>query len=148
MITQFICTNWMEIDFEGFTAQQMLVMDKYESLLIELGERSYNRWHMNLPIEVRLIGFIIIQAGLFYLGKIIAAKADTTVAELFRGFTGQPSAAAVKAAGAEMSKDAAPQPAKKKMKGPSIKAEDVRKIVDDEEVKTPSKGSPKKTKSS
>ena len=152
MITEFICTNWMEIDFEGFTAQQMMVMEKYESLLIELGERSYNRWHMNLPIEVRLIGFIIIQAGLFYLGKIIAAKSGTTIAELFKGFTGQPSTAAVKAASEEISKDAPP---KKKMKGPTIKADDVRKATDMEskgpftaDVKpSGGKGSPTKGKS-
>ena len=144
MITEFVCSNWMEIDFNGFTAQQMLLMDKYDSLLIELGERSYNRWHMNLPVEIRLIGFIIIQAGLFYLGKIIAAKADTSVAELFRGFTGQPSAAAVKAAEDQMAKDKDTGPPKKKMKGPSIKAEDVRKLAEDEDTK---KSPPKSAKS-
>ena len=129
MVTEFVCTQWMNVDLSGFTSQQMLIMDKYDRLLIELGERSYNRWGADFPVEIRLIGFILLQAGLFYIGKIIADKAGGSVAELFRGITGQPSSAAVKEVQEET------PPPKKKMRGPSVKAEDIKKMAEDHKEK-------------
>lgn len=126
MAIEFASTHWMGINLDGFYSQQMLMMDKYDRLLIELGEKSYTRWGSNLPVEVRLLGFVILQAGLFYLGKIIADKAGSSVAELFKNITGQPVA---KASNANTVNDE-PEPApKKKMRGPSIKVADLKKKV-------------------
>lgn len=134
MVMEFVSNNWIGVDLTGFTSQQMLMMNKYDRLLIELGEKSYNRWGANLPVELRLIGFILLQAGLFYLGKIIADKAGSSVAELFRGITGQPPAAAV-ADAEKKSTDAEINdvPPKKKMRGPSVKVEDLKKKVEKED---------------
>lgn len=140
MAIEFASTNWMGIDLSGFYTQQMLMMDKYDRLLIELGEKSYTRWGSNLPVELRLLGFIILQAGLFYLGKIIADKAGSSVAELFKNITGQPVAPATKTATGARDADAAPEPApKKKMRGPSVKVSDLRSRG--ENVATPKKKS-------
>ena len=117
---EFICTQWIGIDMKGFTKQQAMVMHKYESLLVELGERSYNRWNMNLPIEIRLIGFILLQSAIFYVGKKIAEKAGNSIGELFKGVTGQPPAAATAAEGEQ-----------KKMKGPSLSPNDIKSMKQD-----------------
>lgn len=120
MVMEWVATQWVGFDLNGFTQQQMLMMHKYDRLLTELGERSYNRWGMNLPVEIRLLGFVVLQAGLFYLGKIIAEKGGSTISELFKSITGQtPGAPSVSGTAAAMA------PPKKVMRGPSIKAADI-----------------------
>jgi hypothetical protein len=116
MLTEFVCTNWAGVDLSGFTTAQTKMMYKYDMLLIELGEKSYSSWGSNLPVEVRLAGLIIFQAGLFYLGKVITANYGGSTADLFKGITGQPS-------------DVKDEPVKKKMKGPKFKAEDIRNMT-------------------
>jgi hypothetical protein len=119
IVMEFVSTQWLAVDLSGFTVQQTKMMYKYDSLLIELGEKSRERWGMNLPVEVRLLGFILLQAGIFYLGKIIASKFGNNVSEIFKGVTGQPPDA--KQTKREDSKD-------KKPRGPKIKASDIRKM--------------------
>lgn len=123
MLMEFVAVNWMELDFVGFTGHQMTLMSKYDRMLIELGEKSYNSWGSNLPVEIRLIGFILLQAGIFYLGKIIAEKGGSGIAEVFKNLTGAPVAASPEAK-TENTEEAAP---KKKMRGPSIKVGDLKK---------------------
>lgn len=127
MLMEFVSNNWMGVDLTGFTAHQMTMMHKYDRMLIELGEKSYNRWGSNLPVEIRLIGFIIIQAGIFYLGKIIAEKGGGTMADIFKMFTGAPAATG---AAAETAQEQDPDAPKKKMRGPSVKVADLRKKVE------------------
>ncbi len=122
-IIEWGATYWAGVDFNGFSQQQMLLMPKYDPLLVELGERSYNRWGMNLPVEIKLIGFILLQAGLFYLCKIIAQNAGCGMAELFRGITGQPAIPVAEKT------EAAASPPRKKMRGPSYKPADIRKMA-------------------
>ncbi len=118
IVMEFVSTQWLAIDLSGFTVQQTKMMHKYDSLLIELGEKSRERWGMNLPVEVRLLGFIILQAGIFYLGKIIASKFGNNVSEIFKGVTGQP----------PTSKEIPKSDKDKKTRGPRIKASDIRKM--------------------
>lgn len=137
MLMEFVSNNWMGVDLTGFTAHQMTMMHKYDRMLIELGEKSYNRWGSNLPVEIRLIGFIILQAGIFYLGKIIADKGGGALTDIFKMFTGE-SATPIAAAGVSPSAAApggedAPTP-KKKMRGPSVKVADLKKKVDTDAV--------------
>ena len=120
MVSEFVCTNWFNIDLGGFTMQQTKMMYKYDMLLIELGEKSYNKWGMNIPVEIRIAGLILLQAGLFYLGKVISANYGNSVAGLFKGITGQPS---------ESPDTGKEEPVKKKMKGPRFKAEDIRNMA-------------------
>lgn len=126
IVTEWVCTKFVGIDLTGFTKRQICMMKKYDRMLIELGERSYASFGSSLPVEVRLVGFIVIQAGIFYLGKIIADHAGSTVAELFNGLTGQPAVVShVNTADTEQA------PVKKKMKGPSLKASDIKKLKEE-----------------
>lgn len=121
MVMEFVCCQWVGIDLDGFTVQQSRAMYRYDRMLVELGEKSYTRWGMNLPVEVRLIGFILLQAGMFYLGKIISDKYGGTVSELFKGLSGQPP-------DPEKKSDTPKSPPQKKMKGPRINPDDIRKM--------------------
>jgi len=122
---EYACTQWMGIDLSGFTVSQTKMMYKYEKLLIELGERPYSKWGTSLQVEVRILGLILIQAGIFYLAKILSNKFGSTVADLFKGITGQPP---VPSGGSE----GTPKPPKRRMRGPRTKAEDIRNINRDE----------------
>lgn len=124
MVMEFVFTNMIGADLTGFTTQQMAMMDKYDIMLIELGERSYNRWGTSLPIEIRLIGFIFMQAGLFYLGKIIADKAGMNIATIFGALSGQPIPTQSVSTGQS-------ETSHKKMRGPSIKVSDIKRSSDD-----------------
>lgn len=130
IVMEYVCTQLIGIDLRGFTMQQTKMMYKYDRLLIELGEKSYTRWGMNLPVEVRLIGMIIFQAGIFYLGKVISDKYGGSMAELFRGFTGQPPdpiKESPQASGNSGDDEVLDEEPKKRMRGPKIKAADIRK---------------------
>jgi hypothetical protein len=128
---EYVATQWLGIDLTGFAKQQMSAMHKYDSLLIELGEKSQNRWLSNLPVEIRLIGFIIIQAGIFYVGKMIAGNVNEGVADFFRGMMGQGSSPPAASAPGPAGAGGATEP-KRKMRGPSIKAEDIKKMKEPE----------------
>ena len=113
---EYASTQWLGIDLSGFTVQQTKMMYKYEKLLIELGERPYSKWGQNFPVEVRILGLILMQAGIFYLANVLSSKFGSTVSELFGGITGQPPT---------QTED---KPKKKRMRGPKIKVDDIRNM--------------------
>ena len=101
---EFICTKWFDVkELDGFSNAQARHQRKYDRLLIELGEKNYMRGGTKLPVELRLVGLVVFQAASFYVGKMIAAKF----------MDDQPSS--------QQKKPTA------KMKGPSVKLEDLQK---------------------
>lgn len=122
ILMEYICTQWLGVDLGGFSTQQIKMMHKYNSLLIELGERPYSTWGSNLPVEIRLLGVIIMQAGMFYLAKVISTKFGSSIGELFKGITGQPPP--------EQSEPSAKKK-KKRMRGPKISADEIREMSRD-----------------
>jgi hypothetical protein len=59
---------------QGFTQQQIISMNTYDKLLIELGEKSYIPQGSNWPVELRLLGLVLINVAFFIFGKIILKK--------------------------------------------------------------------------
>lgn len=103
------------LDFKGFSKFQFKKMEKYESMLVELGEKSYSNFAANWPVEIRLLGVIILDACIFYLGKLVSDYAGEGVADIFGMLFGMPTGKANREK-------------KKKMRGPSIKPEDIRNM--------------------
>jgi hypothetical protein len=122
MAVEFACIQKLGIDMKGFALQQSKEMDTYDALLVELGEKQYGSIGANLPVEIKLIGLVLFQAGLFYLGKVISDKYGSSVGEMFRGFSGKKN----NDIQFEEVKDDQPPPRQgRKMRGPKIRAEDV-----------------------
>lgn len=117
---EYLCTQWLGIDIEGFAVQQMNMMDKYEKMLVELGEKSYSRWASSIPVEARLLGLVIFNVLIFYIGKLMADKYGKKAADFFKGFTGQPP-------DENNETEEVKDKPRKKMKGPKIRPEDIRK---------------------
>lgn len=76
-------------DMEGFTQQQLLSMNSYEKLLVELGEKTYTpagmeRW----PVEVRLALAIFFNAVWFVAARIIQKKSKIDILALHNTIRG------------------------------------------------------------
>lgn len=95
--------------FKGFCECQMQKIDKYDKMLIELGERSYTAFTNNWPIEVRLIGVFLMDACIFYLGKIVTEHMGGDMATAFASMMGIP----------------LPSQKKVRMRGPRTTPEDI-----------------------
>ena len=79
MLCEYVFGNFLKLDMEGFTQQQIISMSSYDKLLIELGEKSYMPDGSNWPVEVRLIGLIIINAAFFVISKLIMNQTGTNL---------------------------------------------------------------------
>ncbi len=105
MMVEYGLGNWLKFDMQGFTQQQITSMSSYEKLLMELGEKSYVDEESQWPVEVRLLGMIVMNAAFFIVSKMITKKTGSNILNMIN------------------SMNAAPAPAQRKkrpMKGPNI----------------------------
>ena len=73
-ITEFVLGYWLKFDMQDFTKQQIVSMNKYEHLLIELGEKNYVPEGSKWPVEIRLLFTILINAAIFIITKMVMKK--------------------------------------------------------------------------
>ena len=83
-------------------------MNTYERLLIELGEKSYVDEESQWPVEVRLVGLIIMNAAFFIVSKMIAQKTGTNIMSM------------INAMNVNQQMPSAPPKKKRPMRGPNI----------------------------
>ncbi len=107
MLIEYILGRYLRIDLEGFTQQQIINMQQYEILLIEMGEKNYVPDSKKWSVELRLLSLIFIQATLFTVSKLITQKTGNNLLNMFN--------------------DALPQQqsSKKKVKRPDIDIDDL-----------------------
>ena len=104
IVIEYGLGKYGKFDMEGYTKQQIVSMTSYEQLLIELGEKSYSPTGTGYPVEIRLLGLIII----FLIGKMIMKNTGSNLMGLLNGFNTQ-----------QMPTQ------KRKMKGPDINLNDI-----------------------
>ncbi|AHC54858.1 hypothetical protein D1R32_gp141 [Tunisvirus fontaine2] len=121
-------TNILGIDFKGFSEVQDI--HGYDALLVELGEKSYTNFTSYLPVEIRLVIAFAVNVAIFYIFKTMSVRVTSEelftmisqvggekIADFFRQATGK-----------DTKKKEAAAPPKKRMRGPTIRAEDVQKM--------------------
>lgn len=64
----------LSFDMEGFGQQQIMAMDNYDALLLELAEKNYTPAESKWPVELRLIGMVVMNITIFVVAKMIAKK--------------------------------------------------------------------------
>ena len=85
-IIEFIMGYWLKFDMQDFTKQQILSMNKYEHLLIELGEKTYVPEGSKWPVEVRLLFMIVINTAIFIVTKMVMKKVGGSLFGMMEGF--------------------------------------------------------------
>lgn len=113
MVMEFILGVWLKFDMAGFTQQQILNMNQYERLLIELGEKSYVPGGSQWPVEVRLLGLVLLNSAIFIISKVIVKKTGTNVINMMNAFNNG------------INTSAMPSRTRRKMKGPSLSPDDL-----------------------
>jgi hypothetical protein len=69
---EFLFSNLFKIDMAGFAKQQLMSMNSYERILIELGEKSLlDKTKSQWPAEVRLLFTIVMNGVMFVLMKSV-----------------------------------------------------------------------------
>lgn len=111
MLVEFVLGKWLKLDMEGFTKQQILGMNNYEKLLIELGEKSYVPEGSQWPVELRLLFLVIIQAAFFLIGKMIMKKTGANLMSMMNSHMQQ--------------SDSTPAAPKRRMRSPSVNLDDL-----------------------
>ncbi len=117
MVVEYVFGSWFKFDMQGFTQQQILSMNSYEKLLIELGEKSYVPEGSNWPVELRLLFLIIINAAFFIISKMILRKTGSNLMSMVNNMNASSIPPSTAARGA-----------KRKMKGPSINLDEIPEI--------------------
>ncbi len=84
-IVEFILGYWLKFDMQDFTKQQIISMNKYEHLLIELGEKTYVPEGSKWPVEVRLLFTIVIQTAIFIITKMVMKKVGGNLFGMMEG---------------------------------------------------------------
>lgn len=68
---EYALGKFLKLDMKGFAEQQMMDVHKYESMLIEIGEKNYVPTGKQWPVWIRLVFVILVQTALFIVGKTL-----------------------------------------------------------------------------
>lgn len=115
--------KWLKLEMDGYTAQQLSQMHKYEKLLLELGEKNYVPSGKQWPVEVRLLIIVLINTAFFVISKSIFRSAGASILNMVNEAKMPPRtqpAANTSASAPTTPPAASSEPARKKMKGPEI----------------------------
>jgi hypothetical protein len=84
-IIEFTLGYWLKFDMQDFTKQQILSMNKYEHLLIELGEKTYVPEGSKWPVEIRLLFTLVINTAFFIITKMVMKKVGSNLFGMMEG---------------------------------------------------------------
>ena len=101
---------FLKFDMKGFTQQQMVNINSYDILLIELGEKSYIPKAKQWPVEIRLIFLILFNAAIFVVSKMILKGTGSNLLNMMNNMTNSVVKSPLK---------------KRKMKGPDVDVDDL-----------------------
>lgn len=119
LLTEFVFTRIIGIDMTGFAESQISNMNQYDQLLLEMGEKQYMQFGSNLPVEVRLMGLIVFNAAVFYMGNMFKNSGSDIGNSFLNTFFG----GGIKPSSKEGTTT-------KKRKGPSVKVDDIKNMQD------------------
>jgi len=114
MVVEYALGKWLRLDMEGYTKQQIVSMSSYEQLLIELGEKSYRPSGKGYPVELRLLGMVIMNTAIFLFTKMVMRNTGSNLLGMLNNMT-----------------NSAPSQPKRKMRGPDINLNDIPDLDDE-----------------
>ena len=73
LVIEVVCVKFLGLDAGGYTLSQIKAMNRYEKLLIEIGEKRLLAGESNWPPEVRILFIGLLNCGLFILMKYLSS---------------------------------------------------------------------------
>jgi hypothetical protein len=70
LIVEGVCIKFMGLDMSGYTMSQLSIMNRYDRLLIELGEKNQAPTAPQWPVEIRIILLSLFNAVIFLIVKV------------------------------------------------------------------------------
>src|SRR5665647_3514081 len=70
---ELFCVKVLGLDMGGYCVNQITMMNKYERLLVELGEKSSLSVTSSWPVEARIVGLALFNGIIFLVIKLIAS---------------------------------------------------------------------------
>jgi len=127
MATEYAFGHFLGLDMQGYTQQQILQMNQYEKLLIELGEKSYVPDGVSkFPVEVRLLFLILMNAAIFVGSKMLMAKTGANLLNMVNSMNNFNSAPPQNVQRAPMGMGGPnPMMRKRRMRGPTINVNEI-----------------------
>ena len=87
---EFVGTYILGLPLTNYTLRQLEIMSKYDSLLMELGEKNYTGLGSNWPVEIRILLVALVQAILFMaitkLGSLMGQPMAERICDAVVGF--------------------------------------------------------------
>lgn len=74
VVVEVLFTNCFGLNISGYTILQLNLLDQYESMLIELGERNLLSSMGSWPVEFRICILALINAAIFFVIKLLAGN--------------------------------------------------------------------------
>lgn len=87
VLTEIVLGRFAWLDMAGFAKEQMSSMSSYDMLLIELGEKTYVPKEKQLPVELRLLGIVLINVALFIAARQLMKRTGTDMRGMLSGLT-------------------------------------------------------------
>lgn len=79
----------LSFDIEGFAQQQLVQMHTYDSLLVEMAEKSYTpKGSSKWPVEVRLLMMLTVNMALFIVCRMIEKRTGSSLLGTINQMTG------------------------------------------------------------
>lgn len=108
MAIEFALGKWLSMDMKGFTQEQISNMDSYEHLLVEIGEKRYIPQGKQWPVEVRLLGIVLINTAMFLVARQLLGGVGASILKSVNNSFVPPEPSAMK--GPSVSLDDLPNP--------------------------------------
>jgi hypothetical protein len=119
---EYVLRNFLKFqDIAGFAQEQMVKINDYESILLEIGEKHYVSESKQWPAELRLLGVVAMNAAMFVLPKVLLKAAGGSnifsgIGDLMNGISSEKS---------NPSQQTSNPSQKTKLRGPDIDIEDL-----------------------
>jgi hypothetical protein len=86
---ELFCRKILHLDLEGYTFEQLQMTKKYETLLLELGEKSFSSLGSNWPVEARIVMLAVFNAAIFLIIKLFSAYLGEGLGTVIRSMVTQ-----------------------------------------------------------
>lgn len=86
---ELFCRKILHLDLEGYTFEQLQMTKKYETLLLELGEKSFSSIGSSWPVEARIVMLAVFNAAIFLIIKLFSAYLGEGLGGIIRSMVTQ-----------------------------------------------------------